>query len=152
MKTLHSSMYTDLLTIAGTATAGTWPASGSYKNVGGYKNFAFLIAWGANTATTTQPAYQVKQATNASGTLKVIAGGLLQTTASGDDKCTYMEFDVDALDIANGYDHVAITNSAGTVQGTMADGRVIFFFAWNARHLPVTQSAGTVFGLRSTGA
>ena len=151
MRTLHSSMYIEMLKIEGAATAGTYPASGSYPDVGGYGNFGFLIGFGANTATTTAPTFQVKQATNASGTLKIITGGVSSFTAAADDKWTLLEFETARLDIANGYDHVAITNSAGGLGAYLADGRVVFFLAWNARHMPITQSSSFDFGCNIAG-
>lgn len=151
MRTLHSSMYVEMLVCQGAATAGTWPASGSYKDVSGYGNFGFLIGFGANTATSTAPYFQAKQATNASGTLKIITSGVSSFTAAADDKWTLLEFETARLDIANDYDFVAITNSAGSLDSSIADGRVVFFLAWNARHLPITQSSSFDFGCNIAG-
>ncbi|MFH1635120.1 MAG: hypothetical protein ABIG63_14085 [Chloroflexota bacterium] len=112
-----------------------YPASGSFIDVGGFGNFAFIVEMGT---TTTACVFQVQQATGASATPKNLTGATLTPTGTDDNKTFIIEAETARLDIANDYHYVSLDCSGAAGADDYA---CITFLGWNARHVPVTQGS-----------
>ncbi len=121
--------------MTGMVDGTNYPASGSFIDVGGFKNFGFLVQMGT---TTTACVFQVQQATGASATPKNLSGATLTPTSDDDNKTFIIECETARLDIANDYRFVSL-DCSGAAAGD--DFACITFLGWNPRHVPVTQGA-----------
>lgn len=113
IRRVSEHIYFEPIKVIDSLVDGTFPAS--YIDVSQWARFAFLIATGASDDTAVTA--QVVQATAAAGTgSKNITGAALTGTslasASGSNKFAMIEVDQEHLDIANDFDHVAITLGA----------------------------------------
>jgi hypothetical protein len=135
MRRFSENVFIQQIKVIDALADGTFPSS--YISVESYERFAFLIAVGPtdDTAVTAQ----VVQATAAAGTgSKNITGAAITGTVlagSNDNKWAMIEVERSKLDIANDFDHVAITLGAtGGSETTLA----VFFLGWRSRQLPPT--------------
>lgn len=112
---------------------GSFPASGSFIEVGKYDRFVFEIRAGTLDSALT---CQVQQATSASGTPKDVTGAVVTVGATDDNQLFLIEVETRKLDINNSYNYVTLSVSGAAGGNDYLD---IVFFGVNPGKLPVTQ-------------
>jgi len=111
------------------------PASASFIDMAGIEHGVFLIAAGTLTTAANWQVYQDKSATE-TGDIKVIAGAVAAELDTDDNKWFTVEFDVEDLDLENGFRYVTIVPSGGTGGDDYA---CVFFLGFGSKKVPVSQ-------------
>jgi len=117
-------------------SAGNYPASGSYINVGGYTHVVCLIHLGAIHAND-DPKFELKQADSTTGTLDTINATYAAKTLGGDDDDEFVVLEVD-LSVLSADHHFLSCVVSGVTNGSYGD---IVFLLFGSKEKPVTQKA-----------
>lgn len=123
-------------TLAETALSGVsaLPASGSFIDVSGYTFVHVLIHLGT-IHTSDSPAFQLKVAEAANGTLDVLDATNLGITPTTSDDGQILYIGLNTENLPAGHNYVAVAVSGTLTNGSYAD----VLFLLEGRHLPPTQ-------------